>query len=117
MKDICSPWNKKITNHHHDNNIRKWIHHRFYEKGIDGIMPKKHNHKQQYKFDNDMEKKIVVDITSSNPRSYGLGFSAWWSLRVLAAGILMYDLKMVDKRIHSAGIRNIFKTWNKMEKI
>jgi hypothetical protein len=39
-------------------------------------MPKKHNHKQQYKFDNDMEKKIVVDITSSNPRSYGLGFSA-----------------------------------------
>jgi hypothetical protein len=65
------PEMRKITNHH-DNNIRKWIH-KFNEKGIDGIMPKKHSHKQ-YKFDNDMEKKIV-DITSSNPRSYGLGFS------------------------------------------
>ncbi len=40
------------------------------------------------KFD-DIEKKIV-DITSSNPRSYGLGFSTW-SLRVLA-GFIMYDL-------------------------
>ncbi len=36
---------------------------------------KKHNHKQQYKFDNNIEKKIV-DITSLNPREdYGLGFS------------------------------------------
>ena len=33
----------KITNHH-DLNIRKWIH-RFNEKGIDGIISKKHNHK------------------------------------------------------------------------
>ena len=45
-----------MTNHH-DHNIRKWIH-RFNEKGIDGIISKKHNHKQ-YKFDNNMEKKIV----------------------------------------------------------
>jgi transposase len=39
---------RKITNNH-DNNIRKWIHHRFNEKGIDDIMSKKHDHKQ-YKF-------------------------------------------------------------------
>ncbi len=91
---------RKITNHH-DNNIRKWVH-RFNEKGIDGIISKKYSHKQ-YKFYDDIEKKIV-DITSSNPRSYGLGFSTW-SLRVLA-GFLMYDLKMVDKISHSE-IRNI----------
>ena len=65
--------------------------HKFNEKGIDGIISKKHNHKQQDKFDNNIEKKIV-DIASSNPREdYGLGFSTW-SLRVLA-GFLMYDLK------------------------
>ena len=34
-----------IATNHHDNNIRKWIHH-FNEKGIDGIISKKHNHKQ-----------------------------------------------------------------------
>ena len=62
---------RKITNHH-DNNIRKWVH-RFNEKGIDGIISKKYSHRQ-YKFDDDIEKKIV-DITSSNPRSYGRGFS------------------------------------------
>ena len=38
------PQIRKITNHH-DNNIRKWIH-RFNEKGIDGIISKKHDHKQ-----------------------------------------------------------------------
>jgi transposase len=90
---------RKITNHH-DNNIRKWIH-RFNEKGIDGIIAKKHNHKQ-HKFDNNIEKKIV-DIAYSNPRSFGLGFSTW-SLSVLA-GFLMYDPKMVDKISHSE-IRN-----------
>ncbi len=63
---------------------------------------KKHNRKQ-YKFDDDIEKKIV-DITSSNPRSYGLGFSTW-SLRILA-GFLIDDLKLVDKISHSE-IRNI----------
>src|SRR3954462_10277749 len=95
------PQIRKLTNHH-DNNIRKWIH-RFNEKGIDGIISKKHNHKQ-HKFDNNIEKQIV-DIASSNPRStYELGFSTW-SLRVLA-GFLMYDLKIVD-RISHAEIRNI----------
>ena len=94
------PQIRKITNHH-DLNIRKWIH-RFNEKGIDDIISKKHNHKQ-HKFDNDLEKQIV-DITSSNPRSFDLGFSTW-SLRVLA-GFLMNDLKLVDKISHSE-IRNI----------
>jgi transposase len=59
------PQIRKITNHH-DNNIRKWVY-RFNEKGIDSIISKKYSHKQ-YKFDNDIEKKIV-DIISSNPRS------------------------------------------------
>ena len=95
------PQIRKITNHH-DHNIRKWIH-RFNEKGIDGIISKKHNHKQ-HKFTDDMEKKIV-DIASANPRSYGLGFSTW-SLRVLA-GFLMCDLKLVDKISHHSEIRNI----------
>ncbi len=80
------PQIRKITNHH-DHNIRKWIH-RFNEKGIDGIISKKYNHKQ-HKFTNDIEKQIV-DITSTNPRSFDLGFSTW-SLRVLA-GFLMNDL-------------------------
>jgi hypothetical protein len=103
MKDIYSTADKKITNHL-DNNIRKWIQHRFNEKGIDGIISEKqHNHKQ-YKFDDVIEKQIV-DIASSNPRtSYGLGFSNW-SLRVLA-GFIMHDLKLVDIISHTE-IRNI----------
>ena len=99
------PQIRKIINHH-DNNIRKWIY-RFNEKGIDGIISKKHNHKQ-HKFDNDIEKQIV-DITSANPRSFDLGFSTW-SLRVLA-GFLMNDLKLVDKISHSE-IRNILLKHN-----
>jgi len=94
------PQIRKIINHH-DDNIRKWIH-RFNKKGIGGIISKKHNHKQQYKFTDDIEKQIV-DIASANPRSFGLGFSTW-SLRVLA-GFLMCDLKLVDKISHSE-IRN-----------
>jgi transposase len=94
------PQIRKITNHH-DINIRKWIH-RFNEKGVDGIISKKHSHKQ-YKFDDSMENQIV-NITSANPRSFDLGFSTW-SLRVLA-GFLMNDLKLVDKISHSE-IRNI----------
>src|SRR3954470_8424090 len=100
------PQIRKITNHH-DNNIRKWIQHRFNEKGIDGIMLKKHTHKQ-HKFDNNLEEKIV-DIASSNPRSFDLGFSTW-SLRILA-GFIMSDLKLVDKISHSE-IRNILLKYN-----
>jgi len=100
------PQIRKITNHH-DNNIRKWIH-RFNEKGIDGIMLKKHTHKQ-HKFDNNLEEKIV-DIASSNPKDdFDLGFSTW-SLRVLA-GFIMSDLKLVDKISHSE-IRNILLKYN-----
>jgi transposase len=99
------PQIRKLTNHH-DNNIRKCIH-RFNEKGIEGTILKKHNHKQ-YKFDNNIEKQIV-DIASSNPRSFDLGFSIW-SLRVLA-GFLMDDLKLVDKISHSE-IRNILLKHN-----
>jgi len=94
------PQIRKITNHH-DHNIRKWIH-RYNEKGIDGIISKKHSHKQ-HKFDKDIEKKIV-NIASSNPRPCDLGFSIW-SLGVLA-GFIMHDLKTVDRISHS-GIRNI----------
>src|SRR4051812_44363576 len=100
------PQIRKLTNHH-DNNIRKWIH-RFNEKGIDDIVSKKHNHKQ-HKFDNTMEEKIV-DIASSNPRSFDLGFSTW-SLRVLA-GFLMYDLNTVDRISHHLEIRNILYSSN-----
>jgi hypothetical protein len=55
-----------------------------------------------------MEEKIV-DIASSTPRSFDLGFSTW-SLRVLA-GFLMNDLKLVDKISHSE-IRNILLNHN-----
>jgi transposase len=85
---------RKITNHH-DNNIRKWIH-QLNEKGIEGIISKKKHNRKQYKFDNDMEKKIV-DIASSNPRSYGLGFSTWWSLRVLAGFIICMTWRLLIK--------------------
>jgi transposase len=89
---------------HHDHNIRKWIHRFNQQEGIDGIISNRHNHKQ-YKFDNNIEKKIADIASSSNPRyDYGLGFSTW-SLRVLA-GFLMHDLKTVD-RISHAEIRNI----------
>jgi hypothetical protein len=72
MMDIQVPQIRMITNHH-DNKIRKWIH-RFNEKGIEDIISIKHNHKQ-YKFNDEIEKKIV-DIASLNPRAdYGLGFS------------------------------------------
>ena len=91
---------RKIINHH-DANIRKWIH-RFNEKGIDGIISKKHNHKQ-HKFTEEIEKNIV-DIASANPRSFDLEVSTW-SLRVMA-GFLIYDIRMVDKISH-AEIRNI----------
>ena len=71
---------RKITNHH-NNNIRKWIQHRFNEKGIDGIISKKHNHKH-HKFDDVIEKQIV-DIASSNPSTVlnwhsPLGHYVYW---------------------------------------
>ena len=73
----------RMAINHHDTNIRKWIH-RFNEKGIEGIVSKKHIHKP-IKITGAIEKKIV-DIATKNPRDhYGLTtpFSTW-SLRVLA---------------------------------
>ena len=93
---------RKITNHH-DNNIRKWIH-RFNEKGIEGIISKIHKHKS-IKFTDSVEKQIV-EIASKNPRKhYGLPFSTWSLLRVLA-GFIIKEMKLVDSISH-AEIRNI----------
>jgi transposase len=64
---------RQMTNHH-DNNIRKWIH-RFNDRGIDGIISKKHNHPAQ-KITDDIERKIV-QIATTNPRKHGVGFSTW----------------------------------------
>ncbi len=61
---------RKITNHH-DHNIRKWIRQIQMEQGIDGIVSKKHNHKQ-HKFTDEIEKKIV-DIASANPKYLWFG--------------------------------------------
>ncbi len=47
---------------HHDCNIRKWIHHRFNEKGIDGITSKIHKHKP-IKITDDVEKRIIGIVT------------------------------------------------------
>jgi transposase len=66
MKDIF-PEIRMATNHHDINNIRKWIH-RFNEKGIEGVMPRKHKHKHKpVKISVDIETKIV-EIASKNPR-------------------------------------------------
>ena len=55
---------RKITNHH-DNNIRKWIH-RFNEKGIDGIISRKHV-RNAHKITEDIERKIL-EIAINDPR-------------------------------------------------
>lgn len=92
----------RIATNHHDVNIRKWIH-RFNEKGIEGIVSKKHIHKP-IKITAEIEKKIV-EIATKNPREgYGLPFSTW-SLRVLA-GYISKDLNIVDSISHTE-IRNI----------
>ncbi|MDN5865762.1 MAG: helix-turn-helix domain-containing protein [Candidatus Nitrosocosmicus sp.] len=94
---------RRATNHHDINNIRKWIH-RFNEKGIEGIVSRKHIHNKPIKITVDVEKKIV-EIASKNPRdSYGLPFSTW-SLRALA-GYISKELNLVDSISHTE-IRNI----------
>ena len=91
---------RKITNHH-DNNIRKWIH-RFNEKGIDGILSRKHI-RNAYKITDNIERKIV-EIASNDPRRYRLKFSTW-SLRVLA-GYIMEEKKLVESISHTE-IKNV----------
>ncbi len=94
---------RKMTNHH-DVNIRKWIH-RFNEKGIEGIISRKHIHKP-IKISDNIEKKIVEIATVKNPRDcYQLPFSTW-SLRVLAGYISNKELNLVDSISHTE-IRNI----------
>lgn len=100
-EDYTVPEIRMATNHH-DTNIRKWIH-RFNEKGIEGIMSRKHMHKP-VKIDTETEKKIV-DMATKNPREgYGLPFSTW-SLRVLA-GHVSKELNLVNSISHTQ-IRNI----------
>lgn len=92
----------RMATNHHDINIRKWIH-RFNEKGIEGIISRKHMHKP-IKISDNMEKKIV-EIAIKNPRDcYHLPFSTW-SLRVLA-GYISKELNLVDSISHTE-IRNI----------
>jgi transposase len=92
----------RMATNHHDINIRKWIH-RFNEKGIEGIIPRKHRHKP-VKIPVDIETKIV-EIVSKNPRdSYGIPFSTW-SLRILA-GCVSKELNLVDSVNHTE-IKNI----------
>ena len=91
---------RKITNHH-DNNIRKWIH-RFNEKGIDGILSRKHI-RNAYKITDNIERKIV-EIASNDPRKDRLKFSTW-SLRVLA-GYIMEEKKLVESISHTE-IKNV----------
>ncbi len=91
-----------MATNNHDINIRKWIH-RFNEKGIEGIMSRKHIHKP-IKISDNTEKKIV-EIPVKNPRDcYHLSFSTW-SLRVLA-GYISKELNLVDSISHTE-IRNI----------
>ena len=93
---------RRATNHH-DTNIRKWIH-RFNEKGIEGIVSRKHIHSKPVKITVEIEGKIV-EIATKNPREgYGLPFSTW-SLRVLA-GYVSKELNLVDSISHTE-IRNI----------
>jgi len=91
---------RRITNHH-DNNIRKWIH-RFNDKGIDGIISRKHI-RNAHKITDDIERKIV-EIASNDPRKYKLKFSTW-SLRVLA-GYIMEEKKIIDSISHTE-IKNV----------
>ena len=92
----------RMATNHHDVNIRKWIH-RFNEKGIEGIVSRKHMHKP-IKITPEIEKKIV-EIAVKNPRDcYHLSFSTW-SLRVLA-GYISKELNLVNTISHTE-IRNI----------
>src|SRR5207244_9926519 len=94
---------RRKTNHHHDNNIRKWIH-RFNGHGIDGIVSsssRKHGH-DALNITDDIENEIV-SIASANPRELGLKFSTW-SLRVLAGYVME---KRIVGSISHAEIRNV----------
>ncbi len=94
----------RMATNHHDINIRRWIH-RFNEKGIEGIISRKHIHKP-IKISDNIEKNIV-EIAVKNPRDcYQLPFSTWSLRRVLAGYISNKELNLVDSISHTT-IRNI----------
>ena len=93
---------RRITNHH-DNNIRKWIQ-RFNEKGIDGIISRKHV-RNAHKITGNIERKIVEIATNDPRRKDKLKFSTW-SLRVLAGYIMEEEKKLVDSISHTE-IKNV----------
>ena len=74
----------------------------FNEKGIDGIVSRKHV-RNAHKITADIERKIV-EIASNDPRKYRLKFSTW-SLRVLA-GYIMEEKKFVDSISHTE-VKNV----------
>ena len=85
---------RRKTNHHHDNNIRKWVH-RFNGHVIDGIVSSRRHGHDALNITDDIENEIVR-IASANPRELGLKFSTW-SLRVLAGYVM--EKKIVGSMI------------------
>jgi hypothetical protein len=104
---------RRITSHHHDNNIRKWTH-RFNEQGIvGGIISTKHI-RNAHKFTDNVESKIVEISSKNSTKILWIAFSIW-SLRVLAGFIIiMNDIKLVGITSHIE-TRNILLKQNQME--
>ena len=49
--------------------------------------------------------KDYWEVVTKNPRNdYGLPFSTWWSLRVLAAGFIAKDMHFVDSISHNTEV-------------
>ncbi|HEY6537011.1 MAG TPA: helix-turn-helix domain-containing protein [Candidatus Nitrosocosmicus sp.] len=94
----------RMATNHHDINIRKWIH-RFNEKGIEGIISRKHIHKP-IKISDNIEKKKLRWPQSRIQDCYQLPFSTWSLRRVLAGYISNKELNLVDS-ISYTEIRNI----------
>ena len=100
-----------MATNHRDTNIRKWIQHRFNEKGIEGIVFRKHMHKPTVKITSEIEKKIV-DMATKNPRGYyGLPLSTW-SLRVLAGYVCLQGTKPCEHYKSYSDKKHTYKTWN-----
>ena len=85
-----------------DEGYTQYLIHRFNEKGIDGIISRKHI-RNAHKITDNIERKIV-EIASNDPRKYRLKFSTW-SLRVLA-GYIMEEKKLVESISHTE-IKNV----------
>src|SRR3954453_16145359 len=94
----------RVATNSHDTKIRKWIH-RFNEKGIEGIISRKHMHKPFKKITPEIEKKIV-NMATKNPRSLWIILLNMVVIRVLAGYISNKELNLVDSISHTE-IRNI----------